>query len=185
MKRLVLALAAVALLAGCAANPNVVPPEQLATLAYKNTGPVNLKLYTVINRRSGSGGHTALGVNASERVLFDPAGKFEAEGYVRSGDVIYSFDPKVEKSFTSAHARSTYLVREQTIPVTPEVAEQALRLVKANGAVSNAMCAQSTSQILSRLPGFQTIRPTMFPRALEAQLVSHPGVKTVTHIEDD
>lgn len=185
MKRLFLALALVTIAAGCAPNPQHQPPANLGALAYKNTGQTSLTLYTMENRRSGSGAHTGLQVNASERVLFDPAGSFKAEGVTRSGDVLYGFSPVVEKVYTGAHARSTHLVRKVTIPVSPEVAEMALMKVKANGSVAAAHCAESTSSILRTLPGFGGIERTFYPKTLEAQLMSLPGTTTETVIEDD
>ena len=189
MKRLFLALAALTIVASCGEirNPAVAPPAEVARYAYKNTGPTSLRLYTVINRRSGAGGHTALGVNASERVIFDPAGSYKAEGVPRYGDVLYSASPAVEKSFQSAHARSTHYMSVVEIPVSPEVAEQALQLVKANGPVGEAFCAQSTSGILKQLPGFQSVKQTFYPVTLENEIkaMSIPGAKVTTLYEDD
>ena len=164
MKRLFLALAAISVMAACTRNPEVLPPEQLAPLAYRSSAAPSLKLYTVVNRRTNSGAHTALAVNGSETVLFDPAGGFEAQNVVRSGDVIYGFTPALDSAFTSAHARTEFLVTTQTIPVSAKVAEMALQMVKANGPVAPAHCAASTSSILKSLPGFESIEQTYYPK---------------------
>lgn len=185
MTRLFLALAAAALLAGCTRNPETLPPEQVAQLRVPNDGPASLTLYTVVNRRSGAGAHTALGVNADERVLFDPAGSFAAKDVVRSGDVLYGFTPAVEEAYASNHARSTFLVNRVTIPVAPEVAQMALQRVKANGSVGAAYCAQSTSSILKELPGFESVKPTFYPVQLEEQVMNLSGAKPVTIVEND
>lgn len=186
MKRLFLALAALALIAGCAPrNPDFVPPAELASVSYRNTGPTSLTLYTVINRRSGAGAHTALEVNADETVLFDPAGSFKAKDVPRSGDVLYGFSPAVEQAYSSNHARSAYLVRKINLPVSPAVAAMALQRVKANGPVGAAHCAQSTSAILRTLPGFEHIAQTFYPKQLEAQFSAMPGARSETLIEED
>jgi len=185
MKRLFLALAAVAALSGCIRNPDFQPPEQMAALAVPNRGPTELVLYTVINRNTGAGAHTALGVNASERVLFDPAGSFKAGDVVRSGDVLYGFTPPVEEAFSSQHARTAYLVNKVTIPVSREVAQMALQKVKTNGPVGAAHCAQSTSSILTTLPGFQSIKPTYYPVDLEKQFKAVPGAQMSQIVEND
>lgn len=186
MKRLFLALAAMALVAGCGVrNPDFAPPAEMAQYAFQNNGPTTLTLYTVVNRNSGAGAHTALQVNASERVIFDPAGSFAAETVPRSGDVLYGANPGVEKAFASAHARKSHLVRKVTIPVSPAVAEMALQRVKSNGAVGAAHCAQSTSSILKSLPGFEDVDITYYPKQLESQLVSRPGASTEQIVEDD
>lgn len=185
MKRLFLALAAISVMAACTRNPEVLPPEQLAPLAYRSSAAPSLKLYTVVNRRTNSGAHTALAVNGSETVLFDPAGGFEAQNVVRSGDVIYGFTPALDSAFTSAHARTEFLVTTQTIPVSAKVAEMALQMVKANGPVAPAHCAASTSSILKSLPGFESIEQTYYPKKLEEQLVNFPGVQGQTYLEND
>lgn len=185
MKRLFLALAAVAVIAGCTRNPEFVPPAELATVASRNTGPTSLTLYTMVNRNTGAGGHTALQVNASERVLFDPAGSFEAQGVPRSGDVLYGFSPAVEQAYSGAHARTTHLVRKVNVPVSPEVAALAMQKVRSNGPVGAAHCAQSTSAILRTLPGFEGITQTYYPKQLEAQFISLTGSKPVSVVEDD
>ena len=51
------------------------------------------------------------------------------------------------------HARETYDVVEQTVYVSPEVAELVLARVKAYGAVPKAMCTNATSSILRGDPG--------------------------------
>lgn len=185
MKRLFLALAVTAAIAGCTRNPDFTPPADLAQLTVPNRGPTSLTLYTVVNRTTGAGGHTALAVNANETVLFDPAGSFKAEGVVRSGDVLYGFTPAVEKAFSSTHARSSYLVNKLTIPVSAETAQMALSAVKSYGPVGAAHCAQSTSTILTGLPGFEAITPTYFPVQLESQIKSLPGVRGATVVEND
>lgn len=185
MKRLFLALAALVLVAGCTRNTQFNPPEEMAQFAYQNTGPTSITLYTIVNRRTGSGAHTALQVNASERVLFDPAGSYRAEGVQRSGDVLYGYSPTLEQSYTSTHARTSHLVRKVTVPVSPEVAEAALRQVKANGPVGAAHCAQSTSSILRTLPGMQSVEQTYYPKQLEASFRVLPGASSTTVIEDD
>ncbi len=185
MKRLFLALSILTFAAACVRNPETLPPPEVAKLAYRHPAPPSLTLYTVVNRSTQSGAHTALAVNGSERVLFDPAGGFEGQGITRSGDVIYGFTPAVEQAYSSAHARKTFLVTKQTIRVSPQVAEMALQKVKTNGAVGSAHCAQSTSSILKTLPGLSNIEQTYYPKALSAQFAKMAGVKLATLIEDD
>ena len=185
MKPVFLALAAAVIVAGCTRNPEFHPPEDMARFAYRNTGPTSLTLYTIVNRTNGAGAHTALEVSGSETVLFDPAGGFKAEHVHRSGDVIYGFNPSIEKAYSSAHARTAYLVRKVEIPVSPAVAAMALQKVKTNGPVGAAHCAQSTSTILKTLPGFENIAQTYYPKQLEKQFQSLPGTTVETIIEDD
>jgi hypothetical protein len=124
-------------------------------------------------------------INGSQRVIFDPAGSVRHSAVPEVGDVLYGITPRIEEFYASAHARSTYHVVIQTLPVSAEVAEQALRLVQANGPVAQSFCTSSTSTILGQLPGFEAIRPTFFPNALSEQFARLPGVTTQTLYEDD
>ena len=63
-------------LAGCGINAEAVwaPEEAVARSRYSAPIPSYLALVTVRNEGDGQGAHTALLINASERVLFDPFG---------------------------------------------------------------------------------------------------------------
>ena len=64
-------------------------------------------------------------------------------------------------------------------------AEQALRLVQANGPVAGAFCAQSTTAILAQLDGFESIQRTFFPVNVMEQFATLPGVTTTKLFEND
>ncbi|MGR3622706.1 hypothetical protein [Pseudophaeobacter sp.] len=177
---------AAALLAGCSENkkPNA-DAQTLAAASYSHNGPPALTLITVINNRTGNGGHTGLMVNASERVIFDPAGSFYADVVPERDDVLYGITPGVAKAYSSAHARSAWHVMTQRIEVTPAQAQRAYELVVSNGRVPGAYCARSTSALLAQIPGFETIEHTFYPVKLAEQLAQFPGVVTETYYEDD
>lgn len=187
MMRNLLCLGAVMLaLAGCAApqQPNA-DADTLARVAYRQPGPATLTLYTMINNRSGRGGHASLMVNASERVIFDPAGSFYASVVPERNDVLYGITPAVEKAYRGAHARSTFHVIVQQVEVTPEQAEKAYQLVVNNGRVPGAFCAQATTGILQQIPGFENIDRTFYPEKLAEQFGQLPGVVTDRYYEND
>lgn len=177
------ALAAVA--AGCASQAPFADDSTVAAAAYRHPGPTSLTLYTMVNNRSGEGGHSALMINGSQRVIFDPAGSFYADVVPERNDVLFGITPGVERAYRSAHARSTFHVVSQTIEVTPEQAETALRLALSNGAVPGAFCTNATSGLLQQVPGFEDISTTFFPVKLMAQLENRPGVRTEKYFEDD
>lgn len=178
--------AACAVLAACAEQkkPNA-DAETLAAASYRHNGPPSLTLYTVVNNRSGQGGHTALMVNASERVIFDPAGSFYADVVPEKDDVLYGIFPAVERAYRSAHARSTHHVMTQRIEVTPEQAQRAYNLIVSNGRVPGAYCARSTSTILAQIPGFEHLEQTFYPVNLAEQFAKLPGVTTELYYEED
>lgn len=184
--RIWMALACVATLSTCANDTGTDNSlAEVASAAYSAPGPKSLTLMTMVNNRSGNGGHTALVVNGSQQVIFDPAGSFRDPRVVERGDVLYGMSPKWIQAYKSAHARSTFHVISQTVPVSDAQAEQVLKLVMANGQVPGAYCANSTSALLSQIPGFEGISKTFYPVSLSEQFGSLPNVSTDKYYEND
>ncbi|MCI5110119.1 MAG: hypothetical protein MRY75_06155 [Marivita sp.] len=187
MSRILAGLAMLALV-GCGAGAELRPdasPEVISSASYRHPGPPALTLFTMINNRSGAGAHTSLMINGSQRVIFDPAGSVRLSAVPQRGDVLYGITPGVADFYARAHARETYHVVMQTIEVSPEVAERALRLAIANGPVASAQCALSTAAILRQLPGFESVGSTWFPKRLMDDFAELPGVRTQKIFEND
>ncbi len=182
-----LAIMAALALAGCAADTTTTDatPDVVALSAHRHDGPPKLTLYTMVSNSSGAGAHSSLMINGSQRVIFDPAGSVRHSAVPEVRDVLYGITPRIEKFYESAHARTTYHVVIQDIEVPAAVAEQALQLAQQRGPVAQMYCTQSTSSLLSDLPGFESIRPTFFPNALSKQFGKLPGVTTRKLYEDD
>ncbi|MCB1328058.1 MAG: hypothetical protein KDK28_00695 [Maritimibacter sp.] len=178
MRRLMFLILALVGLTACAAEPKWAPDADVAAAHVVTSNPPTLSLITVINVNSGNGGHSALIVDASERVLFDPAGSFYHPRLPERNDVVYGMTDAAVDVFIDFHSRESWRVVRQDLVVPAAVASQALALVKANGAVPKAFCANSISGILSQLPGFGGISSTMFPVALMRQFAEYPGVVT-------
>ncbi|KIC50308.1 hypothetical protein [Tateyamaria sp. ANG-S1] len=180
-------LAVCGVLAGCAAPPEApyASDARVASVAYREPGPATLTVLTMVSNRDGSGGHSALMINGSQRVIFDPAGSFVNDRVPEQEDVLYGVSPAVLKGYKSAHARSTYHVVSQTVEVTPEQAEVALRLAQSNGAVPRAFCTSANTALLRQVPGFESIKSTFFPTKLMEQMASYPGVVEEKYFEDD
>lgn len=178
-------LLALSLLAGCAGGGNNATLEEAAMVAYVSDDAPRMSLITVVNNRTGGGGHTALLISASERVIFDPAGTFRHEQLIERGDVLYGMTPGWIAAYKSAHARDTYHVVTQDVPVDRAQAEQALQIVKANGSVGSAFCANATSSVLKQIPGFEDISVTFWPVDLMEQIAARPGVVTDRYYEND
>lgn len=182
--RLLPVLALLALTA-CAGQQPYADDATIRAVSYRDSGPASITLYTMVNNRTGAGGHSSLLISASERVIFDPAGSFYADVVPERNDVLFGITPGVEQAYRSAHARSTFHVQYQTIEVTAAQAEAAYRLALQNGAVPGAFCANATSSLLSRVPGFEDIRVTFQPTKLAEQFATLPGVTTKTYYEND
>ena len=187
MLRLVLSLVALLGLAACGAEPKWAPEEQVQAARFVAGPPTYITLYTVINKTSGSGAHSAILVNASERVIFDPAGTWHHPRLPERNDVHFGMTDKALAFYIDYHARETYDVVEQKIFVSPEVAELVLAKVKAYGAVPKAMCTNATSSILRSVPGFESMPATWYPKKLSDAFGQLPGVieQRITDDDDD
>ena len=155
MKRLFLCLALLLSLAACGAEPKWADDAAVSRAAYVHEGPASITLFTVLNNRSGSGAHSGLMINGSQRVMFDPAGTWHHPYLPERNDVHYGMTDKMVAFYIDYHARVTYRVVQQTVYVTPAQAEIALQRAKGYGAVPKAMCARSVSSILRGVPGFE------------------------------
>lgn len=185
--RILAALVLIAAVAGCAQTPAIpyASDQRVADVAYRAPGPNTLTVFTMVSNRNGKGAHSALMINADQRVIFDPAGSFVNERVPEQEDVLYGVTPAVLAGYKSAHARSTFHVVSQTFEVTPEQAAIALRLATTNGAVARAFCTDATTGLLRRVPGFEDIDQTYYPTQLMTQLAARPGVSEEKYFEDD
>ena len=82
MKRRAFMLGAPAILMGCGTvlrEEVLAPQADIDRVAYVHPGPKSLTLLTMKNTGSGNGAHSGLMINASQRVLWYPAGTFGHE----------------------------------------------------------------------------------------------------------
>lgn len=185
MLRLAFCLMAFVGLAACGAEPKWAPEEQVQAARYVANEPPHVTLYTVVNKRSGSGAHSAILVNASERLIFDPAGTWHHPRLPERNDVHFGMTDKAIAFYIDYHARASYDVIEQRIEVSPEIAARVMRRVKEYGAVPKAMCTQATSSVLRGVPGFESLPSTWYPKRLSDAFGELPGVTTRRITDDD
>jgi hypothetical protein len=182
------ALLCLVLLTGCGTTAESVwaPDSEVAARAYVHPGPASVTLYTVINNRSGEGGHTGLMINGSQRVLWDPAGSWYNPFAPERNDVHFGVTPRMEEIYIDYHARVTWRVVAQQIEISRETADRLIALALQEGPVSSAQCALSTSRILSQVPEFADAPRGWFPKGLMAYFDTLPGVtKSVVYDDDD
>ncbi|MCM2561556.1 hypothetical protein M8756_05395 [Lutimaribacter sp. EGI FJ00015] len=178
MRGILVALFCAVTLAGCTVKPEIPrSPETIQQAQYRHDGPPALTLFTMKSNTTGAGAHTALMVNGSQRVIFDPAGSFRNEAIIRSGDVVYGVTPQLLDVYTRFHARETYHVQVQWLEVSAELAEAILRDVRAAGRQPDARCAASVSEILSRYEQLG-IQSTWYPNKLARDFGEIGGVTT-------
>ncbi|WP_394180337.1 hypothetical protein [Yoonia maritima] len=172
-------------LSACSATEVWAPDDVVSRAIYRDPSAAYLTLYTMKNVGSDSGAHSALLINASQRVIFDPAGSFEQNRMPERNDVLFGASPLLEEFYVSYHARVTYYVIGQTAQVAPDVAERALKLALANGPVPQAHCARSTSRLLRQLPGFADFRQTWDPNRISEDFAQLPNVTSRRFHESD
>ena len=182
--RLLLSLIALLGLAACA-QPKWAPDEHVEAVRFVEGPPTYITLYTVVNKANGSGAHSSILVNASERAIFDPAGTWYHPRLPERNDVHFGMTDKALAFYVDYHTRVTYDTIEQKVYVSPEVAELVLARIKAYGAVPKAMCTQATSSILRGVPGFESLPQTFYPKKLSAAFAKMPGVTTRVITDDD
>lgn len=178
-----IALTAGLAVAGCATVPSSNAPENKIAAAlhraaaYRDRGPPTLTLYTRTDA-SVVGQHTALMIDAGQRVVFDPSGSFKASGIPERDDVLFGITPQARDVFENFYAQGGDGLEVQRVEVPAAVAERALQLALAHGAVGSGFCTDATVGILRALPGFEGLSPTFFPGRLADQFGALPGVTT-------
>ncbi|SDZ16680.1 hypothetical protein SAMN05444004_1079 [Jannaschia faecimaris] len=171
------------LLAACGADNVYAPLAEVDRRAYRADGPTTLTLLTAINNRSGAGGHSALMISGSQRVIFDPAGTWHHPTAPERGDVIFGITPTMLEFYIDYHARPTYHMVSQEIVVSPDVAEQALQMVQSHGPASKATCGQVVSGILRDL-GFNQVNRRWYPDKIMRDFSAVPGVREEKVFDD-
>ena len=172
-----LCLMALLTLAACGgAQSHWAPDAQVARSHYSAQGPATITLFTVLSNRNDAGAHSALLINGSERILFDPAGSWRHPSLPERNDVWYGMSDRMVAFYIDYHARPTHRVVEQKVTVPRAVADMIAQKAKAYGAVSKAHCSRSISSILTGMPGFEPISTTWFPKSLMASFARIPGV---------
>lgn len=186
MRRHLLGLALLGALAACgAAEPTWAPDSAVASARYVHDGPPAITLFTVISTRNGSGAHSGLMINGSQRIMFDPAGSWKLPRLAERNDVHFGIDDKMVNFYIDYHARETFYVVEQTKIVSPQIAELVMQRAMAYGAVPKANCTNSISAILAGVPGFEGLPRTYFPKKFMDAFGTLPGVTSRTITDDD
>ncbi|MDO9527016.1 MAG: hypothetical protein Q7J57_16000, partial [Gemmobacter sp.] len=177
MFRLALGLVAALFLAACAGEPVWAPDDAVAAARYSSSGQPEISLLTSLSDRSSEGAHTALLINGSQRILFDPAGNWDHSRAPERNDVRFGMSPDVVAHYLGFQASTNYHAVLINVPVSAEVAERAIALAMQNGAVGPALCASATSAILRQLPGFESISSSAFPKTLMKSFAQLPGAR--------
>lgn len=185
MLRSLLVLMLTAVLAACGADNKWADDATINAARFVSNEPPSITLFTVIGIPRGEGGHSAVMINGSQRVIYDPAGSWEHPRIPERHDVLYGITDNFKRFYIDYHARETYWVAEDTIPVTREVADAAIRAVESQGASPKSYCAVNTAGALARVPGFETVPRGFSPLKLRQWFLAQPGVISKRHQDGD
>lgn len=185
LRRTFLALAVPAALAACGADNKWADDATVRAARFVSPEPPSITLLTVIGIPRGEGGHSAVMINGSQRVIYDPAGSWEHPRIPERHDVLYGITDNFKRFYIDYHARSTYWVAEDTVPVSREVADAAIRAVEAQGASNKSFCAVNTGGALSKVPGFEAAPTGFSPLKLREWFLTLPGVTSKRHQDGD
>ena len=188
MRRLLIVLALPFFLAACA-EPVWAPDEAVAKARYVSDEPASITLFTVVRKLGGEGAHSGLMINGSQTVIFDPAGSFEHPRAPERHDVLYGISPQMRNVYIDYHARDLpgerYYVEVDTVPVTREVADAAIRAAEGNGPANKAFCANATTSVLRQVPGFEGAPGGFSPIRMRDWFRTVPGVQVTEYRDGD
>ncbi|MEO1951212.1 hypothetical protein, partial [Thioclava sp.] len=136
MRVLLVCLMLPLLLAGCGADNIYASDAEVAKYRYVSDEPPSVTLYTVLSTNTGSGGHSSLLINGRERIIFDPAGTWNHPWAPERHDVHFGITEKMRKFYIDYHARESWYVRAQKLPITMAQADQLMARVERNGSVN-------------------------------------------------
>lgn len=184
-RRAFLALALPVALAACGADNIWASDEAVRRARYVSNEPPSITLLTVIGIPRGEGAHSALMINGSQRVIYDPAGSWNHPAIPERHDVLYGITPNFKNFYIDYHARATYWVAEDSLPVSRAVADAAIRAAETQGSANKSFCAVSTGQVLRRVPGFEGAPSGFSPLRLREWFLTLPGVTSRRHMDGD
>jgi hypothetical protein len=158
---------------------------EVSTKSYISDQPTSVTLLTVVRNSNGAGAHSGILINGSQRVMYDPAGSWTHPALPQRGDVFFGMTDKMVAFYIDYHARETFRVIEQTVPVSQATADRMIQLALGTPAAAKSTCTQKTSALLRSVPGFESVPSTWFPLAASKGFATLPGVTSRTITDDD
>lgn len=168
---------------GMIARPQAASDEVIKKATYHSKNPPSVSLVTVNSHDifSRLGTHTALIVNASQQVIYDPAGTYKNTRAPSKYDLFYGASPDVIKSFIAYHIDNVSSVVVQTKEVPMAVAEALLKDIERQGPSRHSQCSKTVSNLLHKTPGFESINPSLLPFRTMRAFATLNGIKTLEY----
>lgn len=176
LPRALTALLVVLALAGCETY-RAAEPEEVARARYVSEAPPSVTLLSMVNAETGRSAHSALLINGSEQVLYDPAGTFQHPDLPRRSDIHYGVTPRYLDYYERYHARFSHYVHAQQVQVSRATADQVLANAEALGRTPKMLCAGSVTGAVRSVEPFTRVRSTLFPESVRRDFAAVPGVQ--------
>lgn len=170
---------------GSERNAPIASSMEIQAAAYVSPLPNSITLLTMVKASGDFGEHSGILINASQQVLYDPAGTFRHSTSPNARDVNYGMHPAMVEYYKSYHARYGYYVVAQEIQVSPEIAELVFQRAIAQGETAKLRCGIAVSSVLNGLPMFAGIPTTYYPGKIMDSFAEVPNVSTTYVYEDD
>jgi len=175
LKAGIVALGCALVLAGCEIY-EPASPEEISRARYVSEEPPSVTLISMVSNRTGRSAHSALLINGSERVLYDPAGTFTHPDLPRRGDIHYGMTPRYLDYYERYHARHSHHVHSQTVYVSRATADQVLANAQARGPTPKLLCNTAVAAVLRPVPPFTGISGSISPEPARRDFAQIPGV---------
>jgi hypothetical protein len=182
--RIAVALLGALVVSGCEIY-EPASPQMIARARYESAEPPSVTLISMVKTSSGRSAHSALLINGSERVLYDPAGTFSHPDLPRAGDIHYGMTEKYVEYYERYHARFSHFVQTQKVDVSRETADRIIANARAEGKSFKMTCSLATADVLRDVPPFTSVRSSWFPETLRQDFARIPGVETGYRRETD
>jgi hypothetical protein len=177
MRGAILLLGAALALAGCETY-RPASLDEVAGARYVSDAPPSVTLISMVNNRTGRSAHSALLINGSQQVLYDPAGTFTHPDLPRRDDVHYGVTPRFVDYYERYHARFSHHVEAHQVPIGRAQADRLIANAQAEGKTLKAHCALAVADVLRPVPPFEDVTRSYFPEGLRADFAAMPGVRT-------
>ncbi|MHA3978019.1 hypothetical protein ACW9UR_10075 [Halovulum sp. GXIMD14794] len=155
--------------AGCAVE-EAAPYEEISRARHVSDEEPYVAVVSMVSNKSDRAAHTALFINASERVIYDPAGTFQHDSMPERGDIHYGATDRMIDYYERYHARFSHHVHVQKIYVSRDVAEQTLRRAQAQGPSPKSFCTTHTIKVLNDVDGLPQFESSFYPEKLRSQV---------------
>ncbi len=184
MRRFFLAVAATIVLSGCEFY-RAAEPAEIEAARYVSDEPSSITLMSMVNSRNDRAAHSALLINGSQQVIYDPAGTFQHPDLPRAGDVHYGVTPRFLDYYERYHARFDYYVHAQKVEVSQTAANQILANAQARGKTPKMFCAEAVTASIRPVAPFQNVGTTFSPEAVRRDFAQIRGVRDTFVRESD